>query len=152
MVTPFRTIAPVPIQTRSPICTGALIGRSTPPTVSRWKSLSSICTSHDSVHSAPMVTSSATRILVRPLTFVAWPMVSRPLSTTTRTPRWSETTPAQCSSASGRTRISDTSALVVSPNGPSPTRSAAPGAKVIRSLPSITVLLPIQIGWRWRSG
>jgi hypothetical protein len=68
-VTPLSATARVPIHTRLPIRTGALIGRALPPTVS--KSLSRIWTSHDTVHSAPMLTSLATRILVSLFTFVA---------------------------------------------------------------------------------
>lgn len=69
------------------------------------------------------------------------------LSRTLRTPRCSETTPSQCSVAPGRTPMTEVSNLLVSPNGPSPTRSAPSSLKVIRWLPSSTVRLPIQMGW-----
>lgn len=70
-MTPLSATARVPIHTRLPIRTGALIGRALPPTVRVCKSLSRIWTSHDTVHSAPMLTALATRILVSPFTFVA---------------------------------------------------------------------------------
>ncbi len=147
MVTPLRTMARVPTQTRSPMVTGAALGRSTPSTVMAWKSLSRICTSQENVHQAPMVMPVAHRIFVPvPLTLVPWPKVSRPPSTTTRTPRCRLTTPSQCRAAPSRTRTTLVSLALDRPKAPSPMRSAPPSLTVMRWAPSSTVRLPIQMG------
>jgi len=78
MVTPFNIFTPVPIQTRSPMQTGALLGATEPSgRMSEWKSQSRMSTCQDIAQSDPILTSTMALIRV-----FGWMSVLSPIART----------------------------------------------------------------------